>query len=255
MYRHSFCRGENPSSQPPIFERRSISDSPLSDSNFSFLSIYVVANGCSRPHRAAPFVLWIAPFLFFFGAYNTPGIRPLPWPPISRYQQHVHISRGSTWPPRLRDIYLHFPDGVGDNRDPRSDRLVFPADSDLSVSGCRADRVRNQDFDRSEAVAVSNVARNCGALSPARLRSVRRGRPHHNGELVEWHLPPGITFPGGLDADLHISQAFCCDRRCIAPSGVFSPRGARRTASRRSAPLTSKTPLGALPRRPRDETR
>jgi len=52
----------------------------------------------------------------------------------------------------------------------------------------------------------------------------------------------------------NISPAFCCGRRCTAPSGVFSPRGARRTASTRSAPLRSKTPLGTAPRRPRDET-
>ena len=27
----------------------------------------------------------------------------------------------------------------------------------------------------------------------------------------------------------HISPASCCGQRCTAPSGVFSPRGARRT--------------------------
>jgi len=33
-----------------------------------------------------------------------------------------------------------------------------------------------------------------------------------------------------------ISPTFCCGRRCTAPSGVFSRRGARRTSSTRSAP-------------------
>jgi len=39
-----------------------------------------------------------------------------------------------------------------------------------------------------------------------------------------------------LGSNPQISPAFCCGRRCAAPSGVFSPRGARRTASTRSAP-------------------
>ena len=52
----------------------------------------------------------------------------------------------------------------------------------------------------------------------------------------------------------HISPASYCGQRCTVPSGVFSPRGARRTASTRSAPLGSNTPLGTAPRRPRDET-
>jgi len=41
-------------------------------------------------------------------------------------------------------------------------------------------------------------------------------------------------------ASLHISPASCCGRRCTAPSGVFSPRGARRTASTRSAPCEAR---------------
>jgi len=47
--------------------------------------------------------------------------------------------------------------------------------------------------------------------------------------------PPTMRVEG-CHASPHISPASCCDRRCIAPSGVFSPRGARRTASTRSAP-------------------
>ena len=33
----------------------------------------------------------------------------------------------------------------------------------------------------------------------------------------------------GESSSPHISPAFCCGRRCTVPSGVFSPRGARRT--------------------------
>ena len=47
--------------------------------------------------------------------------------------------------------------------------------------------------------------------------------------------PPTMRVEG-CHASPHVSPASCCDRRCIAPSGVFSPRGARRTASTRSAP-------------------
>ena len=35
----------------------------------------------------------------------------------------------------------------------------------------------------------------------------------------------------------HIPPAFCCGRRCTAPSGVFSPRGARRTSSTPPRPM------------------
>jgi hypothetical protein len=38
----------------------------------------------------------------------------------------------------------------------------------------------------------------------------------------------------------HISPAFNCGQRCTAPSGVFSHRGARRTASTRSAPCEAR---------------
>ena len=57
-----------------------------------------------------------------------------------------------------------------------------------------------------------------------------------------------------VNSSPHFSPAFCCGRRCTAPSGVFSFRGARRTVKYDSAPLRSKTPLGTAPRTPRDET-
>jgi len=45
--------------------------------------------------------------------------------------------------------------------------------------------------------------------------------------------PPRGLRSGGTALRLkhspHISPASCCGRRCTAPSGVFSPRGARRT--------------------------
>ncbi len=53
----------------------------------------------------------------------------------------------------------------------------------------------------------------------------------------------------------HFSPVIYCGRRCTAPSGTFSPRGAQRTVKYASAPLGSKTPLGTAPRRPRDENR
>ncbi len=52
----------------------------------------------------------------------------------------------------------------------------------------------------------------------------------------------------------YFSPASCCGRRCTAPSGVFSLRGARRTVEYDSAPLRSNTPLGTAPRRPRHES-
>ena len=53
----------------------------------------------------------------------------------------------------------------------------------------------------------------------------------------------------------HISPASCCGQRCTAPSGVSRLGVLDVLSSTRSAPLRSKTPLGAAPRRPRDETR
>jgi hypothetical protein len=53
----------------------------------------------------------------------------------------------------------------------------------------------------------------------------------------------------------HFSPASGYGRRCTTPSWVFSLRGARRTVKYDSAPLRSKTQLGAAPRRPRHETR
>jgi len=53
----------------------------------------------------------------------------------------------------------------------------------------------------------------------------------------------------------HFSPPIYCGRRCTAPSGVFSLRGARRTVEYASAPLGSETPLGTAPLRPRHETR
>jgi hypothetical protein len=54
--------------------------------------------------------------------------------------------------------------------------------------------------------------------------------------------PPGVADHGAAearhrcDSNLDISQTFRCCDRCTAPSGVFSPRGARRTARARSVP-------------------
>jgi len=77
----------------------------------------------------------------------------------------------------------------------------------------------------------------------------------------------------------HFSPVIYCGRRCTAPSGTFSLRGAPthagrsatcpaspgvpsgqramslRTVKYASAPLRSKTPLGTAPRRPRNENR
>jgi hypothetical protein len=53
----------------------------------------------------------------------------------------------------------------------------------------------------------------------------------------------------------HFSPASSYGRRCTTPSWVFSLRGARRTVKYDSAPLRSKTQLGAAPPRPRHETR
>jgi len=50
-----------------------------------------------------------------------------------------------------------------------------------------------------------------------------------------WHISSGRT----THLNLHFSPAFCCGRRCTAPSGVFSLRGARRTVKYDSAPARS----------------
>jgi hypothetical protein len=63
--------------------------------------------------------------------------------------------------------------------------------------------------------------------------------------------PAPISLPV---ANPHFSPASCCGRRCTAPRGVFSLRGARRTVKYDSAPLRSKTSLGTAPRRPRHES-
>jgi hypothetical protein len=52
-----------------------------------------------------------------------------------------------------------------------------------------------------------------------------------------------------------ISSAFRYGLRYSAPSGVFSPRSARRTVTYDSALLGSITALGTAPRSPRHETR
>ena len=53
----------------------------------------------------------------------------------------------------------------------------------------------------------------------------------------------------------HFSPPIYSGRRCTAPSGVFSPRGARRTVEYASAPLGSKPPPATTSRHPRDEIR
>jgi len=70
----AFAGGENPLSTASYLS--SVVRYPIVTlgSNFGFLLIYVVARWMlGSLYRAAPFVLWIALFLFFFGAYNTSG--------------------------------------------------------------------------------------------------------------------------------------------------------------------------------------
>ncbi len=118
---------------------------------------------------------------------------------------------------------------------------------------------------RRHLVRYYGGTRTCRAASGGRRRSTLAPRPRMAGTPLLLRptgtaaLTPGPSAGAGRSSSSgstpHISPAFCCGRRCAPPSGVFSPRGARRTASTRSAPLGSKTPLGTAPRRPRYETR
>jgi len=64
----------------------------------------------------------------------------------------------------------------------------------------------------------------------------------------------GKSLPSWISDSLHISPTIYCGRKSAAICGVCSHRGARRTASTRSAPLRSQTPHLTTASRPRDES-